>query len=144
MSYPYFYTVLSSLTSGDVISPPAQAGGPLLAHAGYSMSPTSDPQTNTPPYPQSTPQTLELMYPQVAGQPQLPLNSAAAGQQAPHARPASGPGVDLTSDTVITLTTFSRLSPEQMRTLFPVLGNIMAAQQPPEASRSDSVPGAPT
>ena len=43
----FFYTVLGSLTSGDVLSPPAQTGGPLLTHAGYSMSLTSNPQTNT-------------------------------------------------------------------------------------------------
>ena len=57
---------------------------------------------------------------------------------------ASGPGAgpeSTTSDIVSTLTTFSRLPPEEMRALFPVLSTIMATQQPPETGPPPSYGG---
>ena len=77
------------------------------------------------------------------------LDAAGASVPTPHIQLiASGPGAGpetetTTSDIVSTLTTFSRLPPEEMRALFPVLSTIMATQQPPEASSGDSVLGAP-
>jgi hypothetical protein len=64
------------------------------------------------------------------------LHSAGASAPASHVQPAPGTDAEpdgTTADTVATLNTFSRLPPERMRALFPVLTDIMANRQPSEA-----------
>jgi hypothetical protein len=131
------------LKSGDV-NFSTEHDDSLLATTSSLVAPTSDPQTTRPQYPQLTSQLHESMYPQLAASDsnarQREASSHAAGASVPasHTQPASGTSAEpdsTTADTLATLNTFSRLPPERMRTLFPVLTDIMASRQPSEALR---------
>ena len=112
-------------TSADALFPPEQAGGQMwTSGAAPPIAPTSNPSSAPLPYPQldsfsaSDPNTRQqaLSY---------PTNPSFTS---PHGQPTSppGPGPTSGSNILTILNTFSQLSPEERRALFPVIGAIVA------------------
>ena len=119
------YSGQSTPISADALFPPEQAGGQMwTSGAAPPIAPTSNPLAALLPYPQldlfsaSDPHTHQ----QAMSYPTNPSSTVPHGRpmSPPEPRPASG------SNILTVLNTFSQLSPEERRSLLPVLGAIGA------------------
>ena len=115
----------SSPTSADALFPPEQAGGQTwTSGAGPPIAPTSNPSAALLPHPQLD--SILASDPNARQQAlSYPTNPSFTS---PHGPPTSppGPGPTSGSNILAALNTFSKLSPEERRALFPVLGAIVA------------------